>query len=844
MKSQALRHTTPVYFSGRVQFWNRIGLPILVAVLLSLSCRTLLAQENFLVATQDGTMSLYDLATTSLIESFRSGPLTYTMVAGPNNRVAFSAGGTGYGFAVDTTIQHDVTRLTGVKAPASTLGSDGKYYLAADYNYVLDVVDTATLALVRTVDFSSVIPRSGNPGAITVGGGNAYIFPRNQNSQAPHAAVINLTTFQLSSIAMPAGTFCRRCASRTPDGSLVYVIEIEQSDGKAHVLAISTATNTVIHDFAQSTSYASRAFAVTTSTDPNNLYGYLAKSGSVLAVDLRPSSPTYGQVLANTQVALSNSSTLDVALSSDGSRLILAETPDNAPPMPNVDVIDTAKMLSDPNNAVVARLTVNGGLLADTVCTGFFLTVPPNTAPTVTGVSGDITNDKQNNITITGTNFEAGALVGIGGYPFLPSTFVNSNTLTVTVPEGAPAGKALDIVVTNPQTNDPPDQQNQSGLLAGKFNILPNPSFQPTTQFATDNSVIPYLYDLKQQTMVGIPTGYPADLVEGLAFNVDGKEMYLASVQEFQSGGFYVLPIDLSTRTSGAPIPLPSNTTAVNELQPLVAGLDPQKDTPVIYVAWSDGTDLHLGKIDSDSSSPTYNTIVATFNAGLNTAVTPGTMVLSRDGKYCYLWYYTDRAYLGILNLVTAAFTSVPASMLGVSETQLQIGISPDGKSMLLAAFYGNRTRIRVFDLSSPTNPRNVVVITPTPIPRRGFPQVDNYQVIGDRLYAIDLYGAIVEFNFDRAKGDFRELGYLSSDQQQNYTSYGFSADGSYMYVVDYFGDLVSVLDTSKLISGKNPTLTNIRSPYTPYSFDVSPVAPPTKSTLVKQRTAQRQGGQ
>ncbi len=810
---RALRH------AAKTNSTSVLGLALVLGLSVML-CRPLVAQENFLVATQDGVLSLYDLATYSPIESFQNEPFTYTVTASANQRLAFMAGGSGYGSAVDMTIGRAITSLTGVRGSVSTIGHSGKYYLVSDYNTALDIVDTATLMMVRTVDLSSVLPLVGLPGGIAAANDQAYVLGRGQSQKV---AVVNLTNFQLSSISVPAGSFCRLCAARVPDGSIVVVVGRENSDGKTHVLLINTTTNQIISDFPQTKNYSVSSVVVT----PNSsgpLYGYVfsSSSGSVMTLDLRPNSPTYGQILANTAVTIPNISFSGMAINSDGSRVLVVGTPDLQPPAPNVAVVDTV------NQVLATQLTVNGGITADAVCTGFFSTTPPNSAPTVTGVSGDITNDKNNDVTITGTNFQPGAFVRIGSLLPFPTNFLGSNMLSVTVPAGAPAGKAQDIIVINPQTNDPPNQQNQSGLLAGKFNILPTPKFQPTTQFATSNSVVPYVYDLKQQTMVGIPTGYPGDTVNGLAFNVDGKALYLASLQSY-SGAYYVLPVDLSTHTPDSPITLPSNTYYINQLQPLVAGRDPQKGTPVIYVAWADDTDLHLGKIDSDSSSPTYNTIVETFNAGLNSGPIPGTMALSPDGKYAYTWYYTDKAYLGIFNLVTGAFSSVAGSALRVSELQSQIGISPDGKSMLLAAFYGNRTRIRIFDIANPTNPKPVTVITPIPISRWGFPQVVNYQVIGNKLYAIDLYGAVVVFNFDRAKGDFRERGYVASDHQENYTSYVFSPDGTYMYVVDYFGDAVLVLDTSKLTTGKDPELTNIRSPYTPYSIDVSPVAPPTK---------------
>ena len=576
MKLRVFEHCTPNHsFPAKPQARRSATIIMLLALLLTASSRTLVAQENFLIATQDGTFSLYDLTSLSLLESFQSGPLTYTITAGPNPRLAYSAGGSGYGLAIDSTIGRDIARLKGVRAPASTISSDGKYYLAADYNYVLDVVDTATLQAVQTVDFSSVIPRRGNPGAIVAANNQAYVFPRGQNPQSPKAAVVNLSNFQLSSISLPPGTFCRRCASRTPDGSLVVVIEHETSDQKTHVLLISTATNTIVQDFQQSGNYSPNGFVVTRSTDPNNLYGYAySGGGSAVAVDLRPNSSSYGQILLDTQVTLPNSYPSDVAISSDGSKLILAGSSSSQPPAPNTDVVDTAKMLSDPTHALIAQLIVNNGISAVTVCTGFFPTTPPPTAPTVTGVSGDIINNQDNDVTITGTNFLAGALVRIGSLPQLPANVQGSTMLSVTVPKGAPAGKAQDIIVTNPMTNAPPNQQNQSGLLAGKFNILSDPKFLPTTQFGAANAGLPYIYELNQQTMVALSNSNPGDIPYGMVFNVDGKELYLV---KYGFSGYYVLPIELSTNTPDTAILL-SGANYIGQLQPIAAGfVDPQK---------------------------------------------------------------------------------------------------------------------------------------------------------------------------------------------------------------------------------------------------------------------------
>ncbi len=832
MKSQVFEHSiaSASQFPRGSQLRYRFAFAMLLCLLAAAFCQSLAAQENFLVVTQDGVVNLVDLTTYSPIESTQNDPFTYTVSASPNNRLAFMAGGGAYGSAFDTSIERAITRLKGVRGSASTIGHSGKYYLVSDYNTALDIVDTDTLMTVRTVGLGSVLPSVGLPGAIVAANDQAYLLGR---GQAQKVAVVNLTTFQLASISVPTGFFCRHCAARVPDGSIVVVVENERSDGKTHVLLINTTTNQIISDFPQISNYVV-SFLVVTPNSAGSLLGYVyaSSSGSVMTLDLRPNSPTYGQILANTAVAIPNLTLSDMAINSDGSRIIAIGTPYLQPPAPNVAVVDTV------NQVLATQLTIDNGVPGLAVCTGFFSTINPNTAPTVTGVSGDIINNQDNDVTITGTNFQPGALVRIGSLPPIATNFLGSNMLSVTVPAGAPAGKAQDIIVTNPMTNAPPNQQNQSGLLAGKFNISPNPIFQPATPFATGNGLL-YLYDLKQQSMVNVPTGHPGDYISGFAFNVDGKALYLASTPFF--GSLYVLPVDLSTNTSKAPISLPPDAYNFGQQSPLGGGRDPQKDTPVMYLLWSDADDLRLSKIDSDSSSPTYNTIVATFNAGLGVNSNPigQTLTVTADGKYAYVWYYTDFAYLGIYNLSTSAFTSIRYDNLRVYDSQVQIGITTDGQSMLLATNRGNRTRIKVFDISNPVSPRGLTEITPLPISRWGFPEVYNYQVVNDKLYGVDSRGAVVVFNFDRTHGNFRERGYVAADSPGDYSGFAFSSDGAYLYLAGYNSDLVLVADTSKLEKRGDPTVTNIRSPYTPYLLAVSPVAPPLKAA-----TAKHSGGQ
>jgi len=82
--------------------------------------------------------------------------------------------------------------------------------------------------------------------------------------------------------------------------------------------------------------------------------------------------------------------------------------------------------------------------------------VTPNSGPTAGGTG----------VTITGTNFGAGARVDFGGTPATTFNVVNSTTMTATTP--AHAGGAVNVTVTN--------ANGQAGTLLGGFTYIPPPT--------------------------------------------------------------------------------------------------------------------------------------------------------------------------------------------------------------------------------------------------------------------------------------------------------------------------------------------------------------------------------
>ncbi|MHC4601361.1 MAG: IPT/TIG domain-containing protein, partial [Planctomycetota bacterium] len=109
----------------------------------------------------------------------------------------------------------------------------------------------------------------------------------------------------------------------------------------------------------------------------------------------------------------------------------------------------------------------------DTLAGGFTY-IPPPTVSSINPTSG--TTGGGTPVTVSGTDFQSGATVTIGGTSASSVVFVNTTTITCNTPAGS-AG-AADVVVTNPDT--------QSDTLTGGFTfVLPptvsgvNPTFGP-----------------------------------------------------------------------------------------------------------------------------------------------------------------------------------------------------------------------------------------------------------------------------------------------------------------------------------------------------------------------------
>ena len=178
-------------------------------------------------------------------------------------------------------------------------------------------------------------------------------------------------------------------------------------------------------------------------------------------------------------------------LTREGTRPVVAALqPNQNSPLPNLLVIDTGLMLTNPGGAILSGAVAADGGNLEGLTIASVVTTPPPTAPVVTGVSGNVTV-KATTIDVFGSNFLPGAWVRIGSMAPLPATVLSSTDLEVTIPEHAPAGANLDVIVTNPNLKSPPASQNQSGLLAGGITISPTSAFQPNNSSPRPWTAVP-----------------------------------------------------------------------------------------------------------------------------------------------------------------------------------------------------------------------------------------------------------------------------------------------------------------------------------------------------------------
>jgi len=812
-----------------------------------------MAQEAYLVTAAGGSLSAYDLATNNLIETTTAGLGKSYVAVGHNQRLAFTPDG-GYMSVIDLAIQREIQRLPGYYLGGPLVFTpDGRYLLAIDNNtyvdpyYVdtLDVFDAASLQLLYQVRLDTVLGTAsyGLPlGSLVVVGQKVYIAPQYPDANTPTAAVVDLQTFQASAIPIPAGNFDIFSsgnppnAAATSDGQYVVMVETEFPDYTYHLLFISTATNSLAMDNA--ITYDPLGIVISPSSNPS--YGYLAGydpqfNFAAVVIDLNPGSPTFGQLLPQTEVDLSAyfSGESGMAANPSGSRLVVSGFHSGQSPQPNVIVIDTGQMLINPNQAIVATTTAANGAQTNAVTIATISTTMPPIAPTVHSVSGRTVNNSPITLHIFGNNFQPGAMVRIGGMLPIAATVNSPRDLEVTLPLNAPAGPHQDVLVTNPNLSGPPSRQYLSGVLPGAVNIQANPAFNTQYEFAAvntqDGSVS--LYDSSQRAMVNVGLNPPAYTPSSFAFNAGGTDLYIASIgYRYATHTANLLDLNLATNTETA---IRVGGNRIYGYKSMVASVNPATGLSVAY-EWAGFLDITVSMVDTDPSSPTFDTVIKTLAGNLGTDFyIPYSGAATPDGKYVYvnvLDEYTGVYTIDIFDVVHGGNPVVlSTSTLGVADQQFNMYVSPDGKSLLLSFDASNgSTGIKVFDISAnPLNPTPVTAITAND---NGAPDtLYSFTIVGNRLFAYDyvaspLPNPIWIWNFDRQRGDYSLLG----STRELGSGYGnkviaVSPDGNLLFVPG--DEAISIYDVNQILAGNSGVITQLASYHGPATLAVSPVA-------------------
>ena len=318
------------------------------------------AQENFLVSTEDGVLSLYDLASYAKLQSVRSAyPYAYSLVPSPNPRLAFVPG---EGIVADLSIARQVAMIRGVSGSIGAMTKDGKSLLIVSAGS-LEFVDPVQFSLVKTVDLTSVLGGR-QPGALVVTATNAYVFPQfafpsEGRGCQPH----NLRGLFAFAADGNLQQRSRRKSGRCHTGW--------KHDGRAgdRNRGQQAACNLYQHRLKsnhwrpgsivgfQLYAWLCRHPRWTGSSENiwvrcrvhqhlrNRCAGFAVEFADVWADPVRYRSPLDASFGAQSMV-----------VNSDGSRLIVVGSP-QAGNSPNTLIVDTAKMFSDPSHAIIQSLT-------------------------------------------------------------------------------------------------------------------------------------------------------------------------------------------------------------------------------------------------------------------------------------------------------------------------------------------------------------------------------------------------------------------------------------------------------------------------------------------------------
>jgi uncharacterized repeat protein (TIGR01451 family) len=796
-----------------------------------------------------GTVHLYNPATLTEITTpppaFGAGMRTRPVVL-PNGRLAFLRGSS-YISVVDLSIKAEIYRIPIFPQWNMALTPDGSTLVVPLIDQVA-LVNTATFQ-VTTVALNGLVGDDPSKNDIALGGAvivgsNVYFNPSGFQSGSTTVGlpiiVVNLNTYVVSTIAvsgargMTGPNVDRTTLAATPDGRYLA------ASRSNNLTIIDLTTKTVLM---QNTSpgVRNREVAIVRDLGNPNVFAYLitADTPTTTVVDLRTGSPTFGQVVASGGTFPPENQTGNFlpVLSGDGATLLTFDF------WFTIFKTNTSTLAITQNFIAMDENSFNLAVVDLTPVAG---------APTVSSVQPRaMVNDTATTVIVNGTNFASDAHVRFGQNVPLPTTFLSSSQLQITIPAGVPAQDNMDVIVTNPNSAGAILQQNVSGVLRGGFTALPPTSWQPAhplvgvTVGDTSISVVK-----RSESHIAIPqsplTSASFSLFSATsAVSPDGAYAFtgINNITGLTTSNAGVAITNLSTGAQ-------TFTELSNGMSQLVRSVNPSNSASVIYVADVNNTgEPQLRSIDANPASGTFGSILTTIPSGIGWANLL-TLAVTPDGRWVFLNTANGspapgRQILIFDTLAGARVGSMDPGALGLPNNIFGMTVTPDGSSLLVQM--ANTSTIAVFDLTgNPASPTLLTTISGViPVGNTNI-VLDSYVVFGSRLFAtgyaynfvpgaISTSQPVLEvFNFNRGTSTFTPL--VTYNLPASPLSGGgilLSADGSQIYVVSYSESQILALDTAKVLAN-DPTalITRIQTNFGPGHYVVSPAPSSTGLSL------------
>ena len=339
------------------------------------------------------------------------------------------------------------------------------------------------------------------------------------------------------------------------------------------------------------------------------------------------------------------------------------------------------------------------------------------------------------------------------------------------------------------------------------------------------------LYDSNQRAMANVALNPPAYSPASLAFNAGGTDLYMASIgHRYAPRGAELLDLNVATHTETV---IQAMGQSIFGYKSMVASVNPATGKSVMY-EWAGYQDITVSMVDTDPSSPTFNTVIKTLagNLGMDVYI-PVSGAATPDGKYVYVNVLDDEyRRLYHRHLRCRAWRQCGCALhehAGSCRPTVQrvrfAGRQVAADNLLcLKRFNGG---IKVFDISAnPLNPTPVTTIVADDAPYIGL--LYSFTIVGNRLFAYDYVDASVPdpvwiFNFDRQHNNYSVLGY-ALDQSYGYGNkvIAVSPDGNLLFVPG--DEAIQIFDVNQIVNGQSGLITQLASYHGPAVLAVSPV--------------------